>query len=51
MFLAILSRHPSDDEMTKSTGLLSGKTGDDRLAAVQDLAWTLYNKVDFMFNY
>jgi hypothetical protein len=52
LFLAILSRYPGADEMSKATGLLSNAGPDaSRLAAVQDLAWSLYNKVDFIFNY
>jgi hypothetical protein len=26
-------------------------SGASRTASVQDLAWSLYNKVDFVFNY
>src|SRR5262249_9108623 len=51
LFLAILSRSPSAAEMSKAAGLLSAAPDDGRLAAVQDLAWSLYNKVDFIFNY
>ena len=51
LFLSILSRLPSADETDKAVGLLSAKTGADRLSAMQDLTWTLYNKVDFMYNY
>ena len=48
VFLAILSRYPSDAE--KTTALASLKSG-DRTQAVRDLVWSLYNKVDFVFNY
>ncbi len=48
LYLAILSRLPSPQERQKITIPTSGTT---RTAAIQDLAWTLYNKVDFIFNY
>jgi len=50
LFLAILSRYPSNDEMGTA---LSGfpASGANRITAVQDLVWSLYNKVDFVFNY
>ncbi len=49
LFLAILSRYPSASEM--STAVASLSTGTARNSAMQDLAWSLYNKVDFVFNY
>lgn len=49
LYLSILSRLPSSDEMTKAQTALSGAT--NRTQAVQDLVWSLYNKVDFLFNY
>lgn len=48
LFLNILSRLPSSDEMTKAQAALGGS---NRTQAVQDLVWSLYNKVDFVFNY
>ena len=48
LYLNILSRLPSSDEMTKAQAALGGS---NRTAAVQDLVWSLYNKVDFVFNY
>jgi hypothetical protein len=47
LYLAILSRLPSPQERQK----ISIPSGSTRTAAIQDLAWTLYNKVDFVFNY
>jgi hypothetical protein len=47
-YLNILSRLPSSDEMAKAQAALA--TG-NRTQAVQDLVWSLYNKVDFVFNY
>jgi hypothetical protein len=48
VFLNILSRYPSGDEMTKAQAALSAG---NRTQAVQDLVWSLYNKLDFIFNY
>lgn len=47
LFLTILSRLPSPQERQK----ISLPLGSTRTAAIQDLAWSLYNKVDFVFNY
>jgi len=51
LFLTILSRYPSSDEMSKATASIPTATGTARNTAIQDLAWSLYNKVDFVFNY
>lgn len=48
LFLAVLSRKPDDAELNAALNAL--KTG-DRQKAAEDLLWTLYNKVDFVFNY
>jgi hypothetical protein len=48
MYLNVLSRLPSDAE--KTTALNSLKAGVHKSAA-EDLLWSLYNKVDFIFNY
>jgi uncharacterized protein DUF1549/uncharacterized protein DUF1553 len=48
LFVNILSRYPTSVEMNLAAKQLSGS---NRTAAVQDLAWSLYNKVDFIFNY
>jgi hypothetical protein len=50
LFLNILSRYPTSDEMAKSMAAMPA-SGTARTAAVQDLVWSLYNKVDFVFNY
>lgn len=48
MFLAVLSRHPNTEELAQASALLqSGNKG----ASLEDLLWTLFNKVDFLFNY
>jgi hypothetical protein len=51
LFLAILSRYPSDDELAKAVAALPSASGTPRNNAIQDLVWSLYNKVDFVFNY
>jgi hypothetical protein len=48
MFMAVLSRHPTATELSTSVALLqSGNKGN----SLEDLLWTLFNKVDFIFNY
>jgi hypothetical protein len=51
LFLTILSRYPSAAELSTALGSLPGPKGAARNSAIQDLAWSLYNKVDFTFNY
>jgi hypothetical protein len=51
LYLNILSRLPSTDEMAKAQATLPTTAGTPRNQAVQDLVWSLYNKVDFVFNY
>ena len=51
LFLTILSRYPSADEMSTAMASLPAATGTARNSAIQDLAWSLFNKVDFVFNY
>jgi hypothetical protein len=51
LFLNILSRYPSAAEMSAATASLAAAAGATRGNAIQDLAWSLYNKVDFVFNY
>jgi hypothetical protein len=48
LFLNILSRYPTDDETAKA---MSSLQAPDPVQAISDLAWSLYNKVDFVFNY
>jgi hypothetical protein len=48
LYLTVLSRYPSNAE--KKTALAALATGDRRKAA-EDVLWSLYNKVDFIFNY
>ena len=48
LYLNILSRYPTAAEMQR---ISIPATGTARTTAVQDLVWSLYNKVDFIFNY
>jgi hypothetical protein len=48
LFLAVLSRYPSDAEKTAALAALAQG---NRQNAAEDLLWSLYNKVDFIFNY
>lgn len=48
LFINILSRYPTAAELTSATAFLSAGT---RSQKMQELMWTLYNKVDFIFNY
>jgi hypothetical protein len=47
-YLNVLSRYPTDAEKTIALNAL--KSGNHKSAA-EDLLWSLYNKVDFIFNY
>ena len=51
LYLTILSRYPSKDEMSTALAAIPAATGTARTNAIQDLAWSLFNKVDFVFNY
>jgi hypothetical protein len=49
LFLNVLSRNPTSAEMTTAMGHL-GSTA-TRNQELENLLWSLYNKVDFVFNY
>jgi hypothetical protein len=51
LYLTILSRYPSKDELSTALAALPTANGATRNSAIQDLAWSLFNKVDFIFNY
>jgi hypothetical protein len=51
LYLSILSRYPSSTEMSAAMAAVPTANGTTRSQAIQDLAWSLYNKVDFVFNY
>lgn len=48
LYLAVLSRYPSDSEKAAAVAQLQNAA---RVSAAEDLLWSLYNKVDFTFNY
>ena len=48
LYLTVLSRYPTDDE--KKAILASFRLGDYGVVG-ENLLWSLYNKVDFVFNY
>ncbi len=48
LFINVLSRYPTDDERNKA---VSGLQAAPRPQAAENLLWSLYNKVDFIFNY
>lgn len=49
LFLAVLSRYPNATEMTTAVNNL--QNGGNRNQEAENLLWSLYNKVDFVFNY
>lgn len=49
LFLNVLSRYPTSDEMSAAMSHLSNTS--TRSQEIEDLLWSLYNKVDFVFNY
>ena len=48
LYLTVLSRLPNESERATASGAL---TSGNRLQAAENLLWSLYNKVDFFFNY
>jgi hypothetical protein len=51
LYITILSRYPTKQEAATALAALPTATGATRNSAIQDLAWSLFNKVDFVFNY
>ncbi len=49
LFMNVLSRNPTDAEMTSAMTNLS--VNSTRGQELENLMWALYNKVDFIFNY
>jgi hypothetical protein len=47
LYLATLSRYPTEDEKTKLASLRKGA----RDQWLSDVQWALLNKLDFIFNY
>jgi hypothetical protein len=50
-YLQILSRYPSKQELDLAVATLRGTSGTTRLQRGENLIWTLFNKVDFIYNY
>ncbi|HLK48052.1 MAG TPA: DUF1553 domain-containing protein [Bryobacteraceae bacterium] len=48
LFMAVLSRHPNGQELATAESQLASGT---RSQQAENLLWSLYNKVDFVFNY
>jgi hypothetical protein len=48
LFVSVLSRYPTTEEMTRAVNQL---TSGNRGQQAENLLWSLYNKVDFVFNY
>ncbi|MBZ5600754.1 MAG: DUF1549 and DUF1553 domain-containing protein [Acidobacteriia bacterium] len=51
LYINILSRYPTDAEKQAAATLIGSAAGTTKTQKVQELMWTLYNKVDFLFNY
>jgi hypothetical protein len=51
LYINILSRYPTAAESQAGLALIGSSTGTTKTQKVQELMWSLYNKVDFMFNY
>jgi hypothetical protein len=48
LFLGVLSRYPTDAEKVSAAAALQSG---NRTQSARNLLWSLYNKVDFAFNY
>jgi hypothetical protein len=52
LFLTFLSRYPTDNERALAVNSLKATTTATlRNNAVEDLAWVMINKLDFLFSY
>jgi len=51
LYLTVLSRYPSQQETDLAVATLRGTTGTTRTQKGENLLWSLYNKVDFIYNY
>lgn len=51
LWLAVLSRYPTDAERAAAVNHLRSGGAAQRTAKAEGLLWSLYNKVDFIFNY
>lgn len=51
LYMSVLSRQPSATELATATGQLAMGGAAQHTKNAEDLLWTLFNKVDFLFNY
>jgi hypothetical protein len=51
LFLSVLTRRPSPEDVDDVTSYLQGQTGEARTAAVQELIWSLVASAEFRFNH
>jgi hypothetical protein len=52
LYIDVLSRYPSEQERALALAQVTkGTTTAQRRSAAEDFLWTLFNKVDFVFNY
>ena len=50
LYLTFFSRHPSDHERTTAQNYLQKHAG-NRQAAIEDLAWSMLNSLELVFNH
>lgn len=50
-YLAVLTREPTQAEVTHFQGRLNGCTGKERLRCMEDLYWALINSTEFSWNH
>lgn len=51
LFLSVLTRKPTPDDVKDIEGYLANQTGDPRVAAIQELIWALISSSEFRFNH
>jgi hypothetical protein len=51
LWLAVLSRYPTDTERSQALSQLRNGGSAQRTRNAENLLWALYNKIDFVFNY
>ena len=51
LYLSVLTRRPTDEEVADVTAYLKERTKKNRAAAIQELAWALLTSAEFRFNH
>jgi hypothetical protein len=51
VYLACLTRHPSDEELAYFLPDMQSLSGDELAQKLQDVYWTLINSVEFVWNH